>query len=146
MARWFFCLFFKRPWLNWSMRTKNTQEQQGHVQSMLKAFFEAGLIINGYSIIHLRKSSSDFKRGKILKTIESRAFRACVALHPIRSNGGRSAGRWLDAAGLADNWPASHSTGLHLVQEPCVICVGQTYVSCHKQLRKWWLKKPQHIV
>jgi len=78
----FFVCFSKDPDLTDLWEQKNTQEQQGHVQSMLKAFFEAGLIINGYSIIHLRKSSSDFKRGKILKTIESRASRACVALTP----------------------------------------------------------------
>jgi hypothetical protein len=70
------------------MRTKNTQEQQGRVQSILKAFFEAGLTINGCPFIPLRKSSSDFKLGKILKSMESRASRACVALHPIRSNRG----------------------------------------------------------
>lgn len=44
-------------------------------------------------------------------------------------------GDW-NAAGLADTWPSSYSTGFHLVQEACVICVGQTYVSCHKELEK----------
>lgn len=102
-------------------------------------FFWERLIINGCPFIHLH--SHQTLSGK--KFLEAR--KAMLLVHVLRSTQlevivGRSAGRWLDAAGLADDWPVSYSTGLHLVQEPCVICVGQTYVSCHKQLKKWWRK------